>query len=73
MIPLIKYVCGIDIAKDKFDACLMSVVVQLSCRVKASRVFSNNEKGFKEFLGWVTKCNSEKPLFCRNGSLRCLS
>jgi hypothetical protein len=64
MIPFIKYVCGVDIAKDKFDVCVMSVNVALTYQVEASRLFSNNEKGFNESLNWLTKQKGErKPIF----------
>ena len=62
MEKLIKYVNGVDIAKDKFDACLMSVDVQLNHQVKASRTFSNNETGFRELLLWMEKNCKEVPV-----------
>jgi len=60
---LIKYVIGIDIAKDKFDACLMSVDIELTYKVKSTRKFSNNIKGFKELLLWQKKyCTELAPV-----------
>jgi len=55
MKKLIKYVIGIDIAKDKFDACLMSVDIELNYKVKSTHQFSNNPKGFKELQLWQKK------------------
>lgn len=55
MIQLIKYVVGIDVSKDKFDACLMTVDVQLNYKVKATHKFSNNPSGFKELLQWMRR------------------
>jgi transposase len=60
MNKLIKYTNGIDIAKDKFDACLMSVDVELNYKVKATHQFSNNESGFKAMLQWINKHCTEK-------------
>ncbi|MDO8604334.1 MAG: IS110 family transposase [bacterium] len=60
MNQLIKYVTGIDIAKDKFDACLMSMDVQLSYKVIATHQFSNTPAGFKELLKWQRKHCKEK-------------
>lgn len=63
MNKLIKYTNGIDIAKDKFDACLMSVDVELNYKVKASHQFSNNESGFKALLQWINKhCVENIPI-----------
>jgi hypothetical protein len=44
MNQLIKYVIGIDVAKDKLDACLTSVDVQLNYKVKATHKFTNASK-----------------------------
>lgn len=63
MEQLIKYVNGVDIAKDKFDACLMSVDMVLNYKVKSSRTFSNNATGFKELLAWIEKhCTEKAPV-----------
>lgn len=63
MVKLIKYVNGIDMSKDKFDACLMSVDVELNYKVIAQRQFSNNTTGFKELLQWMKKhCVQKIPL-----------
>jgi transposase len=63
MEKLIKYSIGVDGAKDKFDVCLMSVDIKLSSKVKASKKFSNNLSGFKEFLSWAKKhCKEEVPV-----------
>jgi transposase len=63
MKTLIKYVVGNDIAKDKFDACLMSVDVELNYKVISTRKFSNNIKGFKELQLWLKKnCKENVPV-----------
>lgn len=63
MNQLIKYVIGIDVAKDKLDACLTSVDVQLNYKVKATHKFTNALGGFKELLQWARKhCTEKVPL-----------
>lgn len=63
MNDLIKYVIGVDMAKDKFDVCLMSVDIRLTTKVKASRKFVNTLTGFKEFLLWIKKhCTQQVPV-----------
>jgi len=63
MEKLIKYSIGVDGAKDKFDACLMSVDITLGSKVKASRQFGNSLAGFKEFLSWGRKhCKEKVPV-----------
>lgn len=52
---LIKYTIGVDISKDKFDVCMLSVDVKLQSKIKGKRKFSNTPAGFKEFLLWLTK------------------
>lgn len=60
MNQLIKYVIGIDVSKDKLDACLISVDVQLNYKVKATHKFNNALSGFKELLQWFSKFCKEK-------------
>ncbi len=63
MNDLIKYVIGVDMAKDKFDVCIMSVDTRLTTKVKASRKFVNTPSGFKEFLLWINKhCKEQVPV-----------
>ncbi|MDB5121220.1 MAG: Transposase family protein [Sphingobacteriales bacterium] len=63
MEQLIKYSIGVDGAKDKFDACLMSVDCKLNSKVKASKKFANTPSGFRELLGWARKhCKEAVPV-----------
>lgn len=55
MEELIKYTIGVDIAKDKFDVCMLSVDMKLGSKIKGSRKFINSLSGFKEFLQWIIK------------------
>ena len=60
---LIKHVVGIDIAKEKFDVCLMSLDNQLTSKIKGSRKFTNSLVGFNEFVMWLKKnCNKDIPV-----------
>ncbi|MBK0383280.1 IS110 family transposase [Pedobacter sp. SD-b] len=52
---LIKYTIGVDISKDKFDVCMLSIDVKLRSKIKGTRKFGNTLSGFKEFLLWLTK------------------
>lgn len=60
MEQVIKYVAGVDIAKDKFDVCLLSVSSTIESKVKATKKFVNTMSGFKEFLNWLSKHNKAK-------------
>lgn len=55
MTPIQKQSIGIDIAKDKFDACFCVVDIDQRVVVKSSRKFDNNKSGFAAFDQWVTK------------------
>ena len=46
---LMKYILGIDLAKDKFDCCL------LEGEKKFVSQFSNNQRGFKQLWAWLQK------------------
>ena len=48
MAELIKQVVGIDVSKDKFDACFGEIDIGQQFNVKGKRGFANNHKGFKE-------------------------
>ena len=51
----IKNAVGIDISKDKFDACFSQIGINQQVKIKATRCFSSNPKGFKEFDQWLIK------------------
>lgn len=55
MNELIKYVVGIDVAKDKLDVCLISLNKELNCKVVATHKFANTINGFTELLEWREK------------------
>lgn len=58
-----KYVNGIDVSKDNFDACLISVDLDHNYQVKATHKFANTPAGFNELLLWLKKhCKEEAPV-----------
>ena len=48
MNTLLKYLIGIDVAKDKLDACLISLDNGLGIKVQSTHKFANAPAGFKE-------------------------
>jgi transposase len=67
MAKVLKYAIGLDIAKDKFDACLAVIDEMQNVKVKSSKssIF-NSSNGFNELISWVEKhCKSDSPrVFC---------
>ena len=51
----LKYGLGIDMAMEKFDACISIIDKQQRVTIRAQCSFNNNKKGFETFLSWVTK------------------
>lgn len=51
---LMKIILGIDIAKDKFDCCL------LLAGQKLHQEFANSPRGFKQLLRWLAKAGCER-------------
>lgn len=51
----LKYGLGIDMAMEKFDACISIIDKQQRVTIRAQCHFNNNKKGFETFLSWVTK------------------
>ena len=51
----LKQGLGIDMAMEKFDACLSIIDEQQRVAIKAQCSFKNNKKGFETFLAWVLK------------------
>jgi transposase len=47
-----KYILGVDIAKDKFDCCL------LGGEQKLEKTFSNNPRGCQQLMRWLAKAGS---------------
>lgn len=61
---IIKQTVGIDISKDKFDACYAFIDQEQEVTFKSSKEFENNNKGFNQLISWVTKHQiKEVPLW----------
>src|SRR3569832_620350 len=48
-----KPILGVDIAKDKFDCCL------LLGEQKLSHQFTNTARGFKQLMRWITRSGAD--------------
>lgn len=48
-------VVGVDISKDDFHVCIKEKSIDSPVKIKGSRSFSNNGKGFIELVDWVSK------------------
>ena len=67
MAKVLKYAVGLDIAKNKFDACLAVIDEMQKVTIKSSRSsLSNSAKGFNELLLWLGKyfANDIPKVFC---------
>ena len=51
----LKYGLGIDMAMEKFDACISIINKLQQVMIRAQCSFTNNKKGFETFIVWVTK------------------
>jgi len=67
MAKVLKYAVGLDIAKDKFDACLVLIDETQKATIKSSKSsIANSLKGFQELLSWARKYLSKDipSIFC---------
>jgi transposase len=56
MATVIKYAVGLDIAKNKFDACLAVIDDTQKVKIKSSKSsLPNSTNGFNELLQWIAK------------------
>jgi transposase len=51
----LKYGLGIDMAMEKFDACISIIDQQQHVMIRSQCSFNNNKKGFETFILWVSK------------------
>ena len=51
----LKYGLGIDMAMEKFDACISIIDKLQHVTIRAQCSFSNNKKGFEAFILWATR------------------
>lgn len=56
----IRQSVGIDISKDDFEARICAVDIEQELSFSRSMKFSNNKKGFKEFVKWVKRYSNAK-------------
>lgn len=60
---LLKYSVGLDMGKEKFEACISSIDFTQHTKVVATRSFSNTQKGIEGFFKWVQpKCKQSIPV-----------
>ena len=58
----LKYSVGIDISKEKFDACISVIDQMQDVKVIATRGFNNSPVGFNSFIEWQSrKCKLDVP------------
>lgn len=50
---VIRYGIGLDMAMEKFDACISTIDVEQVVLVKATRSFANSSKGYQQLYKWV--------------------
>ncbi len=62
MSKIIKQVVGIDISKNKFDVCFRQEDEQGKITIKGTTQFSNDFKGFEDYLHWSGKRKKDCPL-----------
>jgi transposase len=51
---VLRYGIGLDMAMEKFDACISVIDADQKVTIKASRSFNNNPKGHQQLYKWVT-------------------
>lgn len=61
---LTKQSIGIDIAKDKFDACFCTIDENQKVTLKSTRKFDNSKSGFAAFDKWVAKWQQPSTQTC---------
>jgi transposase len=62
-VKLLKYSVGVDMSKEKFEACISSIDVTQYTKVVATRSFTNTQKGIENFFKWVkSKCKHPIPV-----------
>ncbi len=60
MAQIIKYVAGIDISKDTFEACFGSIDIEQNTKISNSKNFKNTDEGFNALLKWVKESIKDK-------------
>ena len=50
---MIRQNVGIDVSKETLAVCFVMLHEDLSVKVKGSKIFANNQDGFKQLFAWV--------------------
>jgi len=59
----LKYGCGIDMAKEKFDVCIGAYSIEQGVQKASTMQFANTPACFRQYLRWVKKhCKLPLPL-----------
>lgn len=60
---VIRYGIGLDMAMEKFDACISTIDVEQVVLLKTTRSFANTAKGYQQLYKWVTsQCVLSVPM-----------
>jgi len=60
---VLRYGIGLDVAMEKFDACISVIDVDQNVAVKATRSFNNSSKGYQQLYKWVaSQCCLAVPI-----------
>ena len=60
----VKVAVGIDISKDDFHVCLKEKTASEVVKIKGTRSFSNDNKGFDDLVSWVLKREKQGTRVC---------
>ena len=60
----VKVAVGIDISKDDFHVCLKEKTASETVKIKGTRSFSNDNKGFDDLVSWVLKREKQGTRVC---------
>lgn len=59
----LRYGCGIDMAKGKFDACILGTNAMMQSQNLGSKTFNNTLSGFREFHKWARRFSAKDVPF----------
>ncbi|MDR0812064.1 MAG: IS110 family transposase [Paludibacter sp.] len=60
---IIKQNVGIDVSKDDFKVCVSVLTASHQVKIRGSRTFNNDLRGFKAFLEWTQdKCDLQQSV-----------
>lgn len=60
---VLRYGIGLDVAMEKFDACISTIDAEQKVFIKATRSFTNSKKGYQQLYQWVNnQCSLPVPI-----------